>query len=69
MMFRGRPGGRLESSRPRQTFDGHRLDNSRETNSNPYSFSSILCLCVCVCERVMLSWQSKNDGGKKVIYR
>lgn len=57
MMFRGRPGGRLGSSRPRQTFGGHRRDNSRETNSNPCSFSSVY-----VCVRVMLSWQSKNDG-------
>lgn len=62
--FRDHPGGRLESSRPRQTFDGHRRDNSRETNSNPCSFSS-----VCVCVTMLLSWKSKNDGGRRYIYK
>lgn len=39
--FRGRLDGRLESSRRRQTFDGHRRGNNRETNSNPCSFSDV----------------------------
>lgn len=60
--FRGRPGGRLESSRPRQTFDGHKRGNSRETSSNPCSFFE--CICVRVfCMKVMLSRRSKGDFG------
>lgn len=43
--FRGRPGGRLESSRHRQTFDGRRRGNNRETSSNPCSFSDRFWLC------------------------
>lgn len=42
---RGRPGGRLESSRRLQTFDGRRRGNNRETNSNPCSFSDLFWLC------------------------
>lgn len=39
MTSRGRPGGRLESSRRLQKFDGRKRGSNRETNSNPCSFS------------------------------
>lgn len=35
--FRGHQDGKLESSKPRRTSDGHRPSSSLETNSNPYS--------------------------------
>lgn len=53
---RGRPGGRLGSSRRLQMFDGRRQGNNRETNSNPCSFSDWFG-CVGESER-----ERENDG-------
>lgn len=60
---RGRPGGRLESSRRLQTFDGRRRGNNRETNSNPCSFSDRFRFegeSERKKERMMLSWRSEK---------